>query len=190
MIYWKLFLTFLKIGAVSFGGGYGMIPLIQESVLANGWLTASEFVNFIAVAESTPGPIAVNMATFIGSSQGGFFGSLLATAGVVLPSFLIILIVAALVRNLLAYAPVRAFLSGVRPCVVALVLAAAITMGLSTLFGFQAAGEGWTINGRGIVIFAALSVIGYVVKRRTGKRLSQILMILLSAALGIILYGV
>ena len=123
MIYFKLFLTFLEIGAVSFGGGYGMISLIREAVLSNHWLTESELINFIAVSESTPGPLAVNMATFIGSSQGGVLGSLLATLGVVLPSFVIILLIAAVLSNLLKYAGVQAFLSGVRPCVVALILA-------------------------------------------------------------------
>ena len=77
MIYLKLFLAFLKIGAVSFGGGYGMISLIRDDCLANGWLTEEELLNFIAVAESTPGPIAVNMATFVGSSQGGILGAFL-----------------------------------------------------------------------------------------------------------------
>ena len=81
MIYLKLFLTFFEIGAVSFGGGYGMISLIREIVLANAWLTENDFVDFIAVAESTPGPIAVNMATFIGTSQGGVLGALAATLG-------------------------------------------------------------------------------------------------------------
>ena len=76
MMYLRLFLTFLEIGAVSFGGGYGMISLIREKALVNGWLTEGELLNFIAVAESTPGPIAVNMATFVGSSQAGFFGSI------------------------------------------------------------------------------------------------------------------
>ena len=83
----KLFLTFLEIGAVSFGGGYGMISLIREKVLLNGWLSEAEFLSFIAVSESTPGPLAVNMATFIGASQGGVPGAFCATLGVVLPSF-------------------------------------------------------------------------------------------------------
>ena len=91
----KLFLTFLEIGAVSFGGGYGMISLIREKVLLNGWLSEAEFLSFIAVSESTPGPLAVNMATFIGASQGGVLGALCATLGVVLPSFFIILLIAA-----------------------------------------------------------------------------------------------
>lgn len=69
MIYLRLFLNFLMIGALSFGGGYGMVSLVREKVLSNGWLTENEFLNFIAVSESTPGPLAVNMATFIGSTQ-------------------------------------------------------------------------------------------------------------------------
>ena len=95
MIYLKLFLTFFEIGAVSFGGGYGMVSLIREKVLLNGWLTQSGFLDIIAVSESTPGPLAVNMATFVGSSQAGFLGSVCATLGVVLPSFIIILLIAA-----------------------------------------------------------------------------------------------
>ena len=96
MIYLELFLTFLQVGAVSFGGGYAMISLIREKVLLHGWLTEGELLNMIAVSESTPGPIAVNMATFVGSAQGGILGSFLATLGVVLPSFIIILLIAAL----------------------------------------------------------------------------------------------
>ena len=107
----SLFFTFLEIGSVSFGGGYGMISLIREKVLSNGWLCESDFLNFIAVSESTPGPLAVNMATFIGSSQAGFAGALFATLGVVLPSFVIILVIAALIRNFLKYSGVQSFLS-------------------------------------------------------------------------------
>ena len=93
MIYVQLFLNFLMIGALSFGGGYGMISLVRETVLSHGWLTESEFLSFIAVSESTPGPLAVNMATFIGASQAGLAGSFAATVGVVLPSFVIILLI-------------------------------------------------------------------------------------------------
>ena len=159
MIYFKLFLTFLEIGAVSFGGGYGMISLIREAVLSNHWLTESEFINFIAVSESTPGPLAVNMATFIGSSQGGVLGSLLATLGVVLPSFVIILLIAAVLSNLLKYAGVQAFLSGVRPCVVALILATALTMGLSTLFSFTTIRSAPEVDLRGVVILLLLIML-------------------------------
>ena len=108
-IYLLLFLTFLKIGAVSFGGGYGMISLVREEVLQHGWLTEEQFVNMIAVSESTPGPIAINMATFIGSMQAGIWGSVCATLGVVLPSFIIILLIASVINNFLKFLPYLIF---------------------------------------------------------------------------------
>ena len=111
MIYLRLFLNFLMIGVLSFGGGYGMVSLVRETVLSNGWLTENEFLNF-PISESTPGPLAVNMATFIGSTQGGILGSFVATLGVVLPSFLIILLIASALKNLMKYAPVNAFFIG------------------------------------------------------------------------------
>ena len=180
MIYFKLFLTFLEIGAVSFGGGYGMISLIREAVLSNHWLTESEFINFIAVSESTPGPLAVNMATL---------GSLLATLGVVLPSFVIILLIAAVLSNLLKYAGVQAFLSGVRPCVVALILATALTMGLSTLFGFTTIRSAPEVDLRGVVILLLLITLHFGYKHFKKKAPSPILMIVLSAGLGILFYA-
>lgn len=189
MIYLKLFLTFLEIGAFSFGGGYGMISLVREAVIENGWLSEGEFINFVAVSESTPGPLAVNMATFVGASQGGIPGALLATAGVVLPSFIIILIIAALIKNLLRYAGVKAFLSGVRPCVVALVLATAATMALSLFFSLKTLGEPVSADWRALLIFAVLAVFSFVLKLAKKKSPSPILMIVLSAGLGIVFYG-
>ena len=184
----KLFLTFLEIGAVSFGGGYGMISLIREKVLLNGWLSEAEFLSFIAVSESTPGPLAVNMATFIGASQGGVPGALCATLGVVLPSFFIILLIAALIHDLLKYAGVEAFLSGVRPCVVALILSTALTMGLSTLLGISTAAETPSPAWRGIGILAILAGVRLIWQKARGKAPSPIGMILLSAVLGAVLY--
>ena len=189
MIHLKLFLTFLQIGAFSFGGGYGMISLIREKVLMYAWLTEEEMLNMIAVAESTPGPIAVNMATFVGSSQGGFFGALLATLGVVLPSFIIILIIATLIRNLLKYAGVKAFLGGIRPCIVGLILATAITMFMRTAVGFRDIGDTVAVDFSGIMIFAILIAITVVAKLTFKKKTSPILMILISAGLGMLMYS-
>lgn len=188
MIYLELFLTFLQIGAFSFGGGYGMISLIREKVLIHGWLTEEELLNMIAVAESSPGPIAVNMATFVGSAQGGILGSVLATLGVVLPSFVIILIIAALIRNFLKYKGVQAFLGGIRPCVVGLIIATALTMLLSTVLGFVRVGDTLTVDFKGIIIFAILVSIAVVAKLAFKKQPSPILMILISAGLGMLLY--
>lgn len=156
MIYVELFWNFLMIGALSFGGGYGMISLVRETVLGHGWLTEGEFLSFIAVSESTPGPLAINMATFIGASQGGFWGALCATLGVVLPSFVIILLVASVLQNLMKYAGVNAVLGGVRPCVVAMILATAVNMALSTLAGFAADKAGIAPDLRSIVVFLLL----------------------------------
>lgn len=189
MIYLQLFLTFLKIGVVSFGGGYGMISLIREEVLVHGWLTEETFLNFIAVSESTPGPLAVNMATFVGSSQGGILGSFLATLGVVLPSFVIILLISAVLKNILKYAGVQATLGGIRPAIVGLICGTAITMMLSTIFGFSKLGDTITIDYKGIIIFAVLAVIYLVVKKFKKKELSPIILILISAVLGMLMYG-
>ena len=187
MIYLQLFLNFLMIGALSFGGGYGMISLVRETVLRHGWLTEAEFLSFIAVSESTPGPLAINMATFIGSSQGGFPGALIATLGVVLPSFFIILLIAAVLKNLMKYAGVEAFLSGVRPCVVAMILATALNMMLSTLGGIKTLADGFAPDARSILVFAVLWMVHFVWKKRTQKAPSPIGMILLAAGLNPVL---
>ena len=217
MIYLQLFFSFLMIGTVSFGGGYGMISLIRETVLSYGWLSEEEFLNFIAVSESTPGPLAVNMATFIGSSQGGILGSFFATLGVVMPSFFIILLIAALLKNFMKYAGVQAFLSGIRPCVVAMILSTAVTMGLGTLFSVRSVDDigsllnfglsseaaasyssatGSLSSGavvpdyKGIFIFVFLIVLHVLWKHFRKKTISPILMLLLSAGLGVVVYGV
>ena len=190
MIYLKLFLTFFEIGLFTFGGGYAMISLIRDKALAFGWLTEEELLNMIAVSESTPGPIAVNMATFVGSTQGGVLGSLVATLGVVLPSFVIILLVCAVIRNFLKYKGVQAFLRGVRPCVVALILATGFTMALSTLLSITTFSGEFTPDVRGMIIFAILAAIALVFKKAKKKKPSPILMILISAGLGILLYSV
>lgn len=190
MIYLKLFLTFLEIGAVSFGGGYGMISLMREKALENLWLTEGELLNFIAVAESTPGPIAVNMATFVGSSQGGFFGSICATAGVVLPSFIIILIIASLVKNLIKYKPVSAFLSGVRPCVVGLITATGFTMLISKLTGLTDFAGEFKPDFLAMIILALIIAFSALFRKIKKKKPSPILLIVISAFLGMILYSV
>lgn len=189
MIYLELFLTFLEIGAFSFGGGYGMISLIREFCLAKGWLNEGELLNMIAVAESTPGPIAVNMATFVGSEQGGILGALCATLGVVLPSFVIILIIAILLKNLMKYKGVRAFMGGIRPCVIALILATATIMLLNNLFGLSTVVGSFSIDFRAIAILALLIGISVFAKKVVKKKISPIITIALSAVLGMVFYG-
>lgn len=189
MIYLELFLTFLEVGAFSFGGGYGMISLIRELCLAKGWLSDGELLNMIAVAESTPGPIAVNMATFVGGDQGGILGAVCATLGVVLPSFIIILIIAMLLKNLMKYKGVKAFMGGIRPCVIGLILATATIMLLNNLAGLTAINGGIALDLRGIAIFSMLAGVSIFAKKAIKKKVSPILMIVFSAVLGVIFYG-
>lgn len=189
MILLELFFTFFKIGALTFGGGYAMIPFVREQVLAHGWLTEEELLNMIAVSESTPGPIAVNMATFVGSNEAGVLGSAAATLGVVLPSFIIILIISALLKNFLKYNGVKAFLSGVRPCVVSLILGTAATLFLSVLVGIGENDFDLNIDVKGIIIFAIIVALAFILKKITKKKPSPILLIAISAFLGIYFYS-
>lgn len=188
MIYLRLFLTFLKIGAVSFGGGYGMIPLIREECILNGWLTDAEILNFIAIAESTPGPIAVNMATFVGSTQAGLGGALLATLGAILPAFFIILLVTSLIGNLLKFAGVKAALGGVRPVAVGLILSTAVTTFCSVIFGLQTVNSTFSFDWKAVIIFAIVVLVSVGYKKWRKKASSPILLIVLSGVLGVLFY--
>lgn len=186
----NLFLTFLKIGAVSFGGGYGMIALMREDCLRNGWLGEEELLNFIGIAESTPGPIAVNMATFVGASQYGILGALCATLGVVLPSFVIILLIASILTHLLKYAGVKATLGSIRPAIAGMILATALTMFLSVVIGISAISENPDIDISALIILALLFGISYGYSKWKKKNISPVILVLISAVLGILFYGI
>lgn len=125
----RLFLSFFRIGAFTFGGGYAMIPLIQkETVEKRGWMTDDDILEIVAIAESTPGPIAINAATFIGWRVGGLLGALSATLGVVLPSFVIILAISYVLKEFAHIKPVKYAFMGIRAGVLALIIKALITM--------------------------------------------------------------
>jgi chromate transporter len=136
----SLFITFFKVGAFTIGGGYAMVPVIQREVIENHqWLDTGEFVELIAIAEMTPGPIAVNTATFVGYRTGGFLGSVMATLGVVLPSFSIILAIALFFPRLTSHPITQRLFYGIRPAVAALIGSAVFKLGkqiLKTKFGF------------------------------------------------------
>ena len=188
MIYLELFLAFLKIGAFSFGGGMSMISLMQDVVFSNGWLTEGELLQIVAIAESTPGPIAVNLATFIGSTQGGFIGALLATLGIVLPSFVIILIIAAFVKNLIKYELTKEILTAIRPCVVGMIFAVLVSMGALVLLGTKSIGTPMNLDFVGILLFFFVLLSSSLYKRLFKKAPSPILVILLCAVVGILAY--
>lgn len=180
MIYLELFLTFLEIGAFTFGGGYAMLPLIQQQVIAHGWLSQESLVNFIAVSESTPGPFAVNVSTYVGMETGGIFGALCATMGVVLPSFVIILIVARFYEKFKTNRIVSGCMSGLKPAVIGLIGSALVSTGKLVFFpaGLSLAALGSFTFLFSAVVFVAMLILAL-------KKVSPILLILISAALGI-----
>lgn len=136
MIYIKLFLSFLQIGLFSIGGGYAAIPLIQNQVVEiNNWLTMKEFSDLITIAEMTPGPIAINSATFVGNHIGGIVGSLVATFGCVIPSFIIVLTLAYFYQKYKRITVVQGILDGLRPAVVALIASAGLRILMLAFWG-------------------------------------------------------
>ena len=188
MIYLLLFWEFFKIGALSFGGGLGMISLIRDTCITYGWLTEEELLNMIAIAESTPGPIAVNMATFVGSTQGGVLGALVATLGIVLPSFIIILVIASVAKNLLKLAGVKSTLMGMRPAIVGLIISVTITMFLKQILNLRFVESSVNVDWYGIIILGILAVITVLYTKLRKKALSPILLIVISGILGMIFY--
>ncbi|MBR7184202.1 MAG: chromate transporter [Clostridia bacterium] len=182
MIYLELLLGFLRVGCFSFGGAYGAIPLIREVVLSYGWLPEEMLAYMIAVSESSPGPIMVNMATYIGSSQAGLPGAILATLAVVLPAFLIILLIVSLSRRLLKTPYVQAVLGGLKPCVIGIVLATGIDLVLRGVIGSPAAP---VVSLKAALLTLILAAILYGYRWLTKKKLSPILLIAAAALLGI-----
>lgn len=181
MIYLELFLGFLEVGCFSFGGAYAAIPLIRDVVLKYGWLEEETLLYFIGVCESTPGPIMINLATYVGSSQAGILGSLLATFAVVLPAFLIILGVVAIMDKFMTNPWVKATMNGLKPGVIGVILATGLSMIFSNVIP-----EG-TFELKALiltVILAALSIGSRVIRK---KKISPIPLIGISAALGILI---
>ena len=187
MIYWDLFLGFLEVGCFSFGGAYGAIPLIRDVVLSYGWISDEMLTYMIAVSESTPGPIMINMATYVGSSQAGFLGALTATAAVVLPSFLIILLITTFLKTALKKKYVQAVVQGLKPCVTGIILATGIYMLLQNCFVSMLSPS---FNLHTIAIAILLFAVKYCYRRITGKKISPILLIVISAGLGILVFGI
>ncbi len=177
-LYLDLFLTFFKIGAFTFGGGYAMLPMVEQEVMAHGWMTMNELINFIAVSESTPGSFAVNVSTYIGTVTGGLAGAVAATLGVVTPSFLIILIVAKSYEAFRRSRAVQGVMSGLRPTVVGLIGTALVSVGKSVFF--PDADMHWIR----FLLSAAIFVLSVYLIRR--KKMSPIPVILLGALIGIV----
>ena len=186
MIYFDLFLGFLKVGCFAFGGAYGAIPLIRDVVMSYGWLNDEMLTYMIAVSESTPGPIMVNLATYVGSTEAGFLGALVATLAVVLPSFIIILLITALLKNAFKNKYVQAVLRGLKPSVIGIVLA----MGVYMLVKNCLMEDTFKMNLRSIVITAVLGIVAVLYKYFSKKKMSPIIMIVISSLLGMFVYAI
>ncbi len=188
MIYWELFITFFRIGLFTIGGGYAMIPMIQRDVIGKGWMTLSQLIDFIAVSESTPGPFAVNIATFVGVHTGGLWGGVVATFGVVLPSFLIILLIAKLFHNFSQNRFVRNALSGVRPVVLALIASAIVSIAVITLFpGIENVSQLLQGVSRVNITIIIILILLFIINR--WKHPHPIALIGMAALMGIVGYG-
>lgn len=183
MIYLELFLGFLEVGLFSFGGAYAAIPLIRDVVLRYGWLTEEQFLYFIAVCESTPGPIMVNLATYVGSSQAGILGAAIATLMSILPAFLVIVLVVRILDRFMKNVWVKAAMEGLKPCVMGLILATGAYMMGSNLFADSA------FDLRALIITGILAGCLLVAKLMK-KKLSGIMLIVISAVAGMLVYAI
>lgn len=180
MIYLELFLGFLEVGCFSFGGAYAAIPLIRDVVLKYGWLEEETLLYFIGVCESTPGPIMINLATYVGSSQAGILGSLLATFAVILPAFLIILGVVAIMDKFMSNPWVKAAMDGLKPGVIGVILATGISLILSNVVpetGFEL---------KALILTVALAIVKFGYPLVFKKKVAPIPLIGISAAFGIL----
>lgn len=201
MTYLILFWEYFKIGLFTIGGGYAMLPMVRQAVLNYGWLTEDELISFIGVAESTPGPFAINLATFVGMTVGksaglgvfgGFLGAIIATFAVVLPSLVIIIIVTKVFEKFRSSKYVQGALSGIKPVVVGLILSAVITVAgkviLPNLDFTNISGGGFSqFNWISLIIMLAFFPLSHI--KIKGKKIHPIILIVSSAVVGIVLFG-
>lgn len=197
MIYLELFIGFLKVGLFSFGGAYAAIPLIRDVVLSYGWLDDSQLSNMIAISESTPGPIMINTATYIGSSQAGLLGAIIATITVALPAFVVIILVLAVLKYALKNKYVKEFFSGLKSGVIGIILATGIVFFVSSVinvdglelsldsFGTTVVKVFNNIEWKALIIALVLYVLYFAYKYIRKKNISPIVLIIVSAVCGI-----
>ena len=187
MIYIELFIGFLIVGLFSFGGAYAAIPLIRDVVLSYGWLGEDTLTDMIAISESTPGPIMVNLATYVGSSRAGLLGGIVATIAVVFPSFIIIFLIMVMMKRLHGNKYVQAILRGLKPCIIGIILATGCVMIVKNSVHPLLSD---TKDYRPALIACILPIVYFAPRKIFSKKLSPILLIMISAVLGVITYGV
>lgn len=189
MMYLELFITFFKIGLFTFGGGYAMIPLIRQEVVGHDWLTIMELSDFIAIAQSTPGPFAVNIATFVGMETGGFLGAFLTATAVASASFIVIILIAKLFTNFLKNQWIQGMLLGMRPVVIALIASTTVLLMLNS-FIIQAVDLRSPGDVFSALRYPELIIFGICTFLYFKRKLHPIQLILTSAGLGILFFGI
>ena len=168
----RLFLAFLKIGTFSFGGGYAMLPFMQKEIVENNaWISMSEFSDIIGISQMTPGPVAINSATFVGYKVGGIIGSAIATIGVVTTSFILVSIISKILNKFKESIVIRSMLAGMRPILIALIIYAFIDLAKESYVDFKS-----------IIITIIIGII------LLSKKVHPILVIVIAAILGLIFY--
>ena len=182
MIYLDIFLNFLKVGIFSFGGGYSAIPLMREATVNNGWISEELFLDILAIAESTPGPIMINIPTYVGLVRGGIFGAIFAVLGIAIPAFLIILIFAVFSKKFVDNANVKKVFSFMRPLIFAIIFFAGLDLFVKNMNLLNLE----KVKISNIIIFLILILIQILYKKITKKRISRITFILVSVFVGIL----
>ena len=189
MIFFELFYTFFLIGLFTFGGGYAMIPLIQNMVIEKGWISEDTLTNFIAISESTPGPFAINISTFIGSTVAGPLGAVCSTLGVILPSLIIIIIVAMIINKFLKNKYVKGGLSGIIPVAISLILSTTIVLFIKLMFfGGNSLTSEFIFDKKAFALFLILGGSMILYKKVYKKSVNPILLILVAAIFGLLIF--
>lgn len=179
MIYLQLFLSFLQIGALSFGGGYASMPLIEAQIVtSHGWLTMTEFSDLVTIAEMTPGPIAVNAATFVGTKVAGVLGALVATAGCILPACVLVMLIARLYLKYRNLTVLQSVLGSLRPAVVAMIASAGLTILMNAFWGSRT-----VVLANTNYVMVAIFLLSFVLLRKT--KLSPIAVMVLAGVLNL-----
>ncbi|WP_319371860.1 chromate transporter [uncultured Ilyobacter sp.] len=175
MIYFTLFFTFFKIGLFTFGGGLAMLPLIQEELLRRNWMTVPQFLDLVSIAQITPGAIGVNSATYVGNKLCGFWGGVIATAGVITPSIIIILILSAILIKLKGNVYKDAFFFGIKP----------ITVGLIAYAGYTIAKDTYFIRNQISIGAISISILAFIILHK--YKTNPVYIVFISAVAGMIL---
>lgn len=175
MIYLNLFIEFLKVGLFSFGGGYGSIPLIRDVVLSNNWLSEDGLAYMIALSESTPGPIMVNLATYVGSTTAGILGAVVATIGVIIPAFIIVIVIVNILESFMNNKYVKRIFDGLNPAIVGIILATGVYMVFNN--GSKGSKE---------LIISIVLLIVVLITKIINKKISPITFIIISGFVGIL----